>query len=115
MQYLDAAGNAWIQFGDVLIDVRGRPRPVDAPRTPGSGNLFSVGRDQVVMALLAWPHRWEAPQRDVAAAAGVSLGQAHNTLTLLAQAEYATTGREAAEPAFWTCGPRHFPPGWLGG
>src|SRR4051794_15655799 len=25
-QYLDGAGNAWIQFGDVLIDVRGRPR-----------------------------------------------------------------------------------------
>lgn len=87
-QYLDAAGNAWIQFGDVLIDVRGRPRPADAPRTPRSGNLFSAGRAQVLMALLAWPHLWEAPQRDVAAAAGVSLGQAHNTLALLAEAEY---------------------------
>ena len=27
VQYLDTAGNAWIEFGDVLIDVRGRPRP----------------------------------------------------------------------------------------
>ena len=89
VQYLDDAGNAWIKFGDVLIDVRGRPRPKDStPRAGATGNLFSSGRAQVVLALLAWPELWKAPQREVAHTAGVSLGQAHNTLSLLAQAGY---------------------------
>lgn len=88
-QYLDTAGNAWIEFGDVLVDVRGRPRPAGAAsRATATGNLFSSGRAQVVLALLAWPQLWDVPQRVVAQAAGVSLGQAHNTLTLLAQAGY---------------------------
>lgn len=90
-QYLDTAGNAWIEFGDVLIDVRGRrPRreaTVARPRA-ATGNLFSSSRAQVVFALLAWPHLWGAPQRDLAHAAGVSVGQANNTLHLLAEAGY---------------------------
>lgn len=89
IQYLDSAGNAWVEFGDVLIDVRGRPRPAEAgPAAPVSGNLFTRGRAQVIFALLAWPRLWDQPQRELAAAAGVSLGQAHNTLALLAEAGY---------------------------
>lgn len=89
VQYLDTAGNAWITFGDVLLDVRGRPRPARTnPGAHAACNLFSTGRAQVVFALLAWPHLWDAPQRDVAHAAGVSLGLAHNTLALLAEAGY---------------------------
>ena len=89
VQYLDAVGNAWIRFGDVLVDVRGRPRPDrHESGARASGNLFSSGRAQVILALLAWPLLWDAPQRDVARAAGVSLGQANNTLALLAQAGY---------------------------
>ena len=53
-----------------------------------TGNLFSSSRAQVVLALLAWPRLWDAPQREVAHAAGVSLGRAHNTLALLADAGY---------------------------
>ena len=89
VQYLDTAGNAWVRFGDVLIDVRGRPRPERTTRPARlSGNLFSTGRAQVTFALIAWPRLWDAPQRDLARAAGVSLGQAHNTLRLLAEAGY---------------------------
>lgn len=96
IQYLDTVGNAWMTFGDVLIDVRGRPRPHDAPaRTQAGGNLFSTSRAQVVFALLAWPQLWAATRRDVAHAAGVSLGQAHNTLTLLAEAGHR---RDEARP-----------------
>ena len=96
VRYLDDAGNAWIQFGDVLIDVRGRP-PTKArtARTRTGGNLFSSSRAQVVLALLAWPALWNVPQREVARAAGVSLGQAHNTLTLLAQAGYGDDSRRS--------------------
>jgi hypothetical protein len=43
-----------------------------------------------VFALLAWPELWHARQREVAHAAGVSLGQAHNALALLAEAGYSS-------------------------
>lgn len=84
IQYVDAAGNAWVEFGDVLIDVRGRRPSPDVARRPGgkTGNLFSTARAQVAFALLAWPRLWDAPQRDLARAAGVSLGQANNALAL---------------------------------
>jgi hypothetical protein len=97
VQYLDAAGNAWIEFGDVLIHVRGQgpTKSVDQPARAPSGNLFSTGRAQVILALLAWPQLWKAPQRDLARAAGVSLGQAHNTLTMLTESGY---GPDRARP-----------------
>lgn len=94
VQYLDTVGNAWVEFGDVLVDVRGRRRPLGAEQSASTtgGNLFSTGRAQVIFALLAWPQLWNAPQRDVAHTAGVSLGQANNTLTLLADAGYGPDG-----------------------
>jgi hypothetical protein len=97
VQYLDMVGNAWVQFDGVLFDVRGRPRPDDLPvpaRKP-AGNLFCTARAQVAFALLAWPQLWEATRRDLARAAGVSLGQAHNALALLTEAGYR---RDPARP-----------------
>jgi hypothetical protein len=95
VHYLDAAGNAWIEFGDVFIDVRGRPRPHGgAPRPRAAGNLFSAGRAQVVFALLAWPHLWQASQREISAAAGVSVGQVNDTLKLLRDARHGVGGAQ---------------------
>lgn len=95
VHYLDAAGNAWIEFGDVFIDVRGRPRPDGAaPRPRAAGNLFSAGRAQVVFALLAWPHLWQASQREISAAAGVSVGQVNDTLKLLRDAKHGVGGAQ---------------------
>lgn len=89
IQYIDAAGNAWIDFADLLLDVQGRPRDeVPVARVPSTENLFSAGRSKVVIALLAWPQLWEAPRRDVASAAGVSLGTAQATMALLDEAGY---------------------------
>jgi hypothetical protein len=90
VHYVDTAGNAWVEFGEVLVDIRGRPRP---PRTDSSiqttsHNLFSAGRAQVAFALLAWPRLWGAPLRQLAHAAGVSLGQAHNSRALLIRVGY---------------------------
>lgn len=97
VQYLDTAGNAWVEFADVLIDIRGRRRQeaAGAGASAHRGNLFSAGRSQVVFALLAWPALWESPQRDVARAAGVSLGQANNTLALLREAGFGPHRRHA--------------------
>ena len=98
IQYLDTAGNAWIEFGDVLIDVRGRPRPKDAKSVSATGNLFSTARAQVIFALLAWPELWKAPHRDVARAAEVSVGQAHNARQLLSEAGYIRGPRPPGQP-----------------
>jgi len=97
VQYLDLVGNAWVEFDGVLLDVRGRPRPDDlaVPAHKPAGNLFSTARAQVAFALLAWPPLWEATRRDLAHAAGVSLGQAHNALALLTEAGYR---RDSARP-----------------
>ena len=112
VQYLDFAGNAWVEFGDVLIDVRGRPRPLEArQQAPVSGNLFSRGRAQVIFALLAWPQLWDEPQRDLARAAGVSVGQAHNTLALLAEAGYDGVGPRQGQTALLDLWAAAFPTG----
>ena len=89
IQFLDSVGNAWIAFGSVLIDIRGRPRPAaSVRRSHPAGNLFSSGRAQVVFVLLTWPHLWDEPQRGIARAAGVSIGQVNSTLRLLKQSGY---------------------------
>jgi hypothetical protein len=97
IQFVDAVGNAWIEFGDVLIDVRRRRPPSDlatGPRTTG-GNLFSAARAQVTFALLQWPRLWKRPQREVAEAAGVSLGQANNALAMLGEVGFGPGGHRS--------------------
>lgn len=111
VQYADSAGNAWIQFGDVLIDVRGRPRPHGITSAPATGSLFSTARSKVIFALLAWPELWHATQRDLARAADVSVGQAHNTRLLLAEAGYETNSRPAGKPDLLDLWAAAFPTG----
>lgn len=94
IQYVDTSGNAWINFGDVLIDVRGRRSrgsEFEAVR-PRGGDVFSAARAQVAFALLEWPGLWKERQRDVADAAGVSLGKANDTLTTLRGAGFGPGG-----------------------
>jgi len=108
INYLDAAGNAWITFDDVLVDIQGRTRPDSAVPTdtrPKRGSLLTPRSAQVVFALLAWPDLWEQSRRQLARAAGVSLGQAHNTATMLNDRGYhAGTGGRAQKPLLdlWT-------------
>ncbi|MFJ9393087.1 type IV toxin-antitoxin system AbiEi family antitoxin [Nocardioides sp. NPDC101246] len=85
IQYADEAGNAHIEFGDVLVDIRGRRPSGPAPQSPTTTatNLFSTSRSQIVFALLAWPALWKAPQREIAQASGVSVGLVNDTLRLL--------------------------------
>lgn len=103
IQYLDGSGNVFLSFDDVLIEIRGRRddrRREPVTREP-AGNLFSGKRTQVVFALLAWPHLWNARVRDVAAVSGVSLGMVHNTKQLLTQAGYREHSRSEALLEHW--------------
>ncbi|WP_245664921.1 type IV toxin-antitoxin system AbiEi family antitoxin [Actinoplanes subtropicus] len=105
IQFVDASGNAYITFGNVLIDVRGRTestaissgthRPSDRPTRPT--NIFSSRRSQVIFALLSWPDLSHATVREIAAAAGVSTGQAHDTFLRLQQAGFLTTDSRRLE------------------
>jgi hypothetical protein len=93
VNYIDAAGNAFIAFDAVLIDVRGRRHPTPRsgePAQEAATNLFSPKRAQVVFALLAWDFLARMSVVDLATAAGVSQGQAHGTLSLLRDAGYLT-------------------------
>lgn len=90
INYLDSSGNAFIDFDGVLIDVRGRRSQVpdsagSRRQTRGGVNLFSAKRSQVIFALLSWPELLENSVRKLASVAGVSLGQAQETLELLTQ------------------------------
>lgn len=106
VQYVDAVGNAWVEFGDVLIDVRGRRPSQDLGPRPRrtAGNLFSTARAKVAFTLLAWPALWEAPQRELARAAGVSLGQANNALALFRESGFGpgASGQRATLLDLWT-------------
>lgn len=97
IQYVDASGNAWIQFGDVLIDVRGRRPERDSTESARGrgGNLFSAARAQVAFALLQWPSSWTKPQREVAEAAGVSLGQVNDALKRFREAGFGPGGHRS--------------------
>ncbi len=113
VQYLDLVGNAWVAFDGVLLDVRARPRPdgLAVPAHKPAGNLFSTARAQVAFALLAWPPLWEATRRDLAHAAGVSLGQAHNALALLTEAGYRRDPARPGQPELLDLWAAAFPTG----
>lgn len=110
VNYLDAAGNAHLEFGGVLIDVRGRrqPAPPDDDAKLVVTNLFATKKAQVIFALLSWPELVAAPLRMIAGAAGVSLGQAQETVVQLERTRFLREGKtrtfENAEGLFhaWT-------------
>lgn len=89
INYIDSAGNAYLTFDGVHIDVRGRRAHAPAGElrsgaNRGGVNLFSTKRSQVIFALLTWPELLERPVRELSNAAGASLGQTQETLGLLA-------------------------------
>jgi hypothetical protein len=94
IQFVDARGNAFISFGSVFVDVQGRTASIDQTAgLPGRTsqrptNLFSPGRAQVIFALLAWPELAGGKVREIANAAGRSVGQTHDALQLLEQAGF---------------------------
>ncbi|GAA1351360.1 type IV toxin-antitoxin system AbiEi family antitoxin [Falsarthrobacter nasiphocae] len=88
VNYVDMSGNMNLKFGGTYIEIQGRPKGPWAEvqarlRVSEKGSLFTPRRSQVIFALLAWPQLRQAPQREVAEAAGVSLGLVNSTVGLL--------------------------------
>jgi hypothetical protein len=96
IQFIDSLGNAFITFGDVLVEVQGRTGPADhVPETDHGAtqpqqltNMFSARRSQIILALLSWPELSTGTVRGIAEAAGVSAGLAHDTLVQLEKAAF---------------------------
>jgi hypothetical protein len=87
IQFVDAAGNAFLSSGGWHVDVRGRRGHEllrqHHVRSESAPNLYSAKRAQVVFALLTWPDLLGAPVRVIADHAGVSVGIAQSTTSEL--------------------------------
>ncbi|MBF6174442.1 type IV toxin-antitoxin system AbiEi family antitoxin [Nocardia blacklockiae] len=89
IDYVDQAGNAHLEFGPVLIDIRGRRHhEIRSSRRPADANLFSAKRMQVIFTLLTWPDIAGMPVRAIADAAGTSVGITQSTLEILKDADF---------------------------
>lgn len=115
VQFVDALGNAFITFGSVFVEVHGRTEPIDhasessrrVARPQHSANIFSPRRSQVILALLTWSELSTATVREVANAAGVSVGQAHDALAQLEQSGFLVPASRRLDRAdelldYWT-------------
>ncbi|MGV9725079.1 type IV toxin-antitoxin system AbiEi family antitoxin [Nocardia beijingensis] len=89
IDYIDYAGNAHLNFGPVLIDIRGRrSSAIESSQPTSDANLFSTRRMQVIFVLLAWPDIAGMPVRTIADAAGTSVGITQSTLDILKETDY---------------------------
>ena len=72
-QFADAAGNVYLEAPGLLVYVTGRKPPLSA-MAPHAGKGHTMTGLKVTFALLCDPELADAPQRSIAAAAGVALG-----------------------------------------
>ena len=72
-QFADAAGNVYLEAPGLLVYVTGRKPPLGAV-APHAGKGHTMTGLKVTFALLCDPELADAPQRSIAAAAGVALG-----------------------------------------
>ncbi len=76
VQFIDTAGNAYIDQPPVYVYVTGRRRqePPFAPRQGSTGRAFEPKGLQVIFAFLRHPELVNAPYREIATRAGVAVG-----------------------------------------
>lgn len=72
-QFVDAAGNAYLEGPGLLVYVTGR-KPQDKRAAPKAGQAFTINGLKILFALICDPALAKAPHRTIAAAAGVALG-----------------------------------------
>jgi hypothetical protein len=84
-QFIDAAGNAYLEGPDMLVYVTGR-KPHAEDIAPKGGRTFTTNGLKILFALLCEPLLAEAPHRTIAAGAGVALGAVPGVLADLQKA-----------------------------
>ncbi len=87
--YLDLSGNCYLAFENVLIEKEGKPNV--RPSTRPLKSLFAPRATRIVRVLLVDPqHAWRL--EELAKAAEVSLGHAHNVVKRLEELAWAVRG-----------------------
>jgi hypothetical protein len=89
---VDAAGNVYLRFGHVLLDVRGRRTVTRQPTSP-TLRAFRTAGVKVIFVLLSTPDLVNAAMRDIAAASRTSLGSVQAVLSDLEVQGYLETFR----------------------
>lgn len=89
INYVDAAGNCWLEVGNHVALIEGKR----APKPPAQRRGLGAAAYQVLFALLALPDPRQATVRDVAGHAGVALGTVSATLERLEQEGVLVRGR----------------------
>jgi len=88
INYLDLAGNCWLSFGTVYIEIDGKPNPYPDRRPLRS--VFSPKSTRLLRVLLEKPEKqWYV--KDLAKEANLSLGQTFNLKKQLLQEDYLKT------------------------
>jgi len=94
IHFADAAGNAYLSWEGMLLDVRGRrlqevPRPGDAGRPL---RAFRTSGIRILFVLLAEPEGASTSYREIAQASGTSLGTVQWVLKELEETGHISTG-----------------------
>lgn len=86
-QFIDTAGNAYLERGELFVFVSGRPAP---PRKPATRRSLAFGKSGVKLAfvLLTCPGLLQASARQLASAAGIALGSVPGVLAALRDLGY---------------------------
>lgn len=90
-QFVDAAGNAYLDGPGLLVYVTGR-KPRDRRATPKADQAFTGTGLKILFALLCKPALAEAPHRVIAAAADVALGAVPGVLADLQAVDHLLVG-----------------------
>lgn len=94
LQFIDAAGNAFIRLPGLHVVVQGQPRPelrreATRPRAGATGTA-----QRIIFALLCKPELLNAPYRAIARAAGVALGAVGRVLDDLEDQRFIVGGTQ---------------------
>ena len=93
INFVDAAGNAYLEHGPVLIWVLGH-KAVTATRPPRAGRAFQPGGLKVLFALLCTPDLVNQPTRTIAMQAGVANGTVGIVLNELREGRFLVALRQ---------------------
>ena len=88
VQFIDAAGNAFLNQPPLYVLVTGKRPPPVSPVLGKTTRAFTTAGVKVLFALLGCPSLLTAPYREIAATAGISLGTVSQVLEDLKQAGY---------------------------